>query len=144
MTTLAIDYENNNDTWWDAARAALEDCPAFARPLLAVAGPDSISTTVLEADAFLRWAEALPGWSDGLATAPNPVLVDDDDDDDDDDSPFDLPAALRSAHELVQEFGRTLELLAAAHPEFDVELTDLAAAVHLAGWEWAERNDTNT
>ena len=96
MTTqirIAVDQENNAETWWDAARNALKagrnaerHTPAwtFARALPASCEPvvcqllvsEAIVTTQ-DAAAFRAWAETLPGWSDGPEHAPHPFTFHD-------------------------------------------------------------------
>ena len=58
------------------------------------------------------------------------------------DFPFQLPAILRAAHDIVEELGHVLEVLAEAHPEHDAAITDLAVAIAEARTEWAQANDT--
>lgn len=70
--TIAVDYENNSDAWWQAARAA-SDAPAAIRPLLAVGGADSVEVAADELPALLAWCAALPGWDGGPEHAPHPV-----------------------------------------------------------------------
>lgn len=60
---------------------------------------------------------------------------------DDAEQVFNLHPVLASADALVTEFARTLETLAAAHPEHDNELTDLASRVHMARLGWAQEHD---
>ena len=75
--TLLIDYENNAEEWWTAAREAIDSCPEAARSFVQD-GPDEHQVSPETAEAFLAWAATLPGWSDGPEYARHPVLVQDD------------------------------------------------------------------
>lgn len=78
--TIAVDYENFSQSWWDAARVALANDDPVARriaDLLAVGGETSVTCTLAEAALIRRWAEGLPGWNDEDAPefAPHPLIV---------------------------------------------------------------------
>lgn len=67
---IAIDFENNAETWWDAARAD-GTCMESARAIVhgsasAVVVPENV------AKAFRAWGATFPGWSDGPSYAPHP------------------------------------------------------------------------
>ncbi len=74
MTTILVDYENNAETWWDAARSH-PNPPEALRPLLEVGGPDSIEVTKEEASEIQTFAESLPGWKDGPEYAPRALII---------------------------------------------------------------------
>ncbi len=76
--TIRADYENNAETWWDAARAASrtddsEGAQVFRR--LDTNPDEGVSVLADELRAFESWAEALPGYDDGPAHARLPYVV---------------------------------------------------------------------
>jgi hypothetical protein len=79
--TIRADYENNADTWWDAARAASsaddsEGAQVFRRLDKSNASRDEgVSVLADELRAFESWAEALPGFDDGPTHARLPYVV---------------------------------------------------------------------
>jgi hypothetical protein len=78
MSTIKIDYENNADAWWTAARefANAGHNPSFTRILNALEGSDEVGDDVILGDlgSFVAIASALPGWEDGPRYAQHPVL----------------------------------------------------------------------
>jgi len=54
MIYITVDWENNAEAWWDAARVAA-DCPSFLRQLIH-GGEDEIWVERAEADIVLAWA----------------------------------------------------------------------------------------
>ena len=78
--TLAVDYENNTEEWWDAVHAALRANTApvtrAARDVLrAFERADEVTTTRVVAAEIRLWGETLPGWSDGPDHARDPFVV---------------------------------------------------------------------
>ena len=76
---VVVDWDNNAEEWWDAARAAKEptmthDARRRLRVLLGVGSDDTIRLTLMDATKLLAWAEALPGWRGGPSHAPNPLV----------------------------------------------------------------------
>lgn len=81
MLRIAVNYENNAEDWWEAARAALaaDTLPERVLPVRALlddSGTDDIVVNTKEAHAILRWAASLPGWEadDSPEYAPNPLV----------------------------------------------------------------------
>ena len=76
MSTITIktDYENNAPTWWEEFLSTPSaEVPEPLRPLLQD-NTDEV-TVAAEAEGDLRdWCASLPGWSDGPACAPNPLV----------------------------------------------------------------------
>ncbi len=76
--TIRADYENNAETWWDAARAAArtddsQGADVFRR---LDENPDrGVEVLAEELTAFEAWAEALPGYDDGPAHARLPYVA---------------------------------------------------------------------
>lgn len=72
---IAVDFENNAEEWWDAAREAL-DTPASINVLLQT---NETEVTVSDDEALdvIAWAEQLPGWNDGPDYAPTALTVHD-------------------------------------------------------------------
>jgi hypothetical protein len=63
MKTIAVDYEHNCETWWDAARIEAKGNP----PSACVGLLDGVNTlTVSDEDAaeFLDWAKQIDGWEE--------------------------------------------------------------------------------
>ena len=78
--TLAVDYENNTEEWWDAVHAALAGNTApvtrAARDVLrAFERADEVTTTRVVAAEIRLWGASLPGWSDGPVHARDPFVV---------------------------------------------------------------------
>jgi hypothetical protein len=74
--TIRVDYQNNAETWWDAARARAATDSEFARVFRELAGvADEWTGTIEECSTFLAVAETLPGWTGGDARAPHPLVV---------------------------------------------------------------------
>ena len=74
---LAIDYENNSETWWDAAQHAdMDTAPAAIVELVDGLGRD-VDVTPSEAKEALAWAASLPGWvdDDSPEYAPHPLIL---------------------------------------------------------------------
>lgn len=72
---IAVDYENNAERWWDAARRHRSGCPASCGHLLdgtGAAETESATVTTEDADIFCAWASSLPGWADGPDYARHP------------------------------------------------------------------------
>jgi hypothetical protein len=78
VSAIKVDYENNAEAWWDAARALANSGrdPTFTRILNAMERSDEASDNVLrgEIDSFLAAASDLPGWESGQRHAPNPIV----------------------------------------------------------------------
>lgn len=70
---LVVDWENNADTWWEAAHES-DTAPAFAAEWIHSTPRTGLEVTKAQADEFRGWAASLPGWSDGPAYARHPVL----------------------------------------------------------------------
>ena len=70
--TVTVDYENNCETWWAAARAG-GAAPASVRPLLHTSA-DTVTVSAEECAAIQAWASSLPGWDDGNSFAPYPLV----------------------------------------------------------------------
>jgi len=78
MATIQVDYENDTDGWWAAARRLADSGrdPTFTRVFNAVARHDVVKTPQADAEAFIAVARTLPGWDDGHSFARNPILFD--------------------------------------------------------------------
>ena len=63
--TVAIDWENNAKTWWDALR---EQLPKLHELFFMV---DKLTITRKQ----FRQLTELPGWADGSAYAQHPIVV---------------------------------------------------------------------
>jgi hypothetical protein len=76
MVKLAVDFEFTSRDWWDNGGQELWDAIAE--------GFDGSSVVLSEdiAESWLAKAEAIPGWEDGPAYAPNPVTLSTLEDDD--------------------------------------------------------------
>lgn len=82
---LSADYENNAETWWDAARTALHagnTGMSSAAQKVAVAFLNAktvrdVEATRLDAAEFRAWAEEIDGYADGPTHAPHPFNVTD-------------------------------------------------------------------
>ena len=79
-TTIKTDYENNAPEWWEEFLSTpAAEVPEPLRPLHLTAAlhpwhRDEV-TVPAEAEGDLRdWCASLPGWSDGPACAPNPLV----------------------------------------------------------------------
>lgn len=90
--TLKVDYENNAEEWWDAARTAVEagdtsqGADVFRRLDRDNRSLDEgVFVLADELAAFNAWAEALPGYDDGPEHARRPYVVIQDDGSDDTD-----------------------------------------------------------
>jgi hypothetical protein len=70
---IAVDYENNAEEWWNAAKTDQNAPEAFA-PLLAD-NADEVTVSDDEADEIIAWASGLPGWNDGPEYAPTALTV---------------------------------------------------------------------
>ena len=71
---IDIDWENNAEEWWDAARES-SAAPSEMRPLLDGSTDDDRVTVSAEAfEQIRRWAESLPGWATGPEYAETPLL----------------------------------------------------------------------
>ena len=83
--SLRIDYENNAEAWWDAARARARSPEGEAEGGAEIfrrfdrAGDKGLDVSADEVTIFEAWAAALPGFDDGPAYAPRPYLVAQDD-----------------------------------------------------------------
>ena len=84
---IAVDYENDAETWWDNARTAarrednyptddMRDLPASCAALLG--NVDSVTVSTEDAEAFRRWCEQIEGWRGGPEHAPHPFTFNDD------------------------------------------------------------------
>lgn len=74
MTTVRIDWENNSEVWWDAARAA-SDCPAELHALIYGLCATEVEVESARLPALLAWCASFPGWSDGPQYARHPLMV---------------------------------------------------------------------
>jgi hypothetical protein len=63
--TVAIDWENNTETWWDALR---EQSPKLHELFFMV---DKLTITCEQ----FRQLTELPGWADGPPYAKHPIVV---------------------------------------------------------------------
>ena len=70
---VSADEEYNAEDWWDAARADA-NAPACIKEWIQRLGFTSLYLTPAEAEEVRRWAESLPGWDDGPAHAPHPLI----------------------------------------------------------------------
>ena len=79
---IGVDYENNAETWWDAARTQARRerdlYPETERELPASCGAilenaDEVTVSTKDAATFRAWASQLPGWATGPDHAPHPV-----------------------------------------------------------------------
>jgi hypothetical protein len=70
---VIADEENNAEIWWDAARAA-SDTPACVKEWIQLMRFAPLYLTREQAIEVRKWAESLPGWDDGPAHAPYPLL----------------------------------------------------------------------
>lgn len=70
---VRVDEENNAETWWTAARAST-DAPEAIRPILST-GASRVVVPYAEDATVRAWCEALPGWNDGPAHAPHPLVL---------------------------------------------------------------------
>jgi hypothetical protein len=77
QVTILVDQENGAEEWWDAARdAGATDVPDALIPLLCDDATDNeVTVDGEDAAAALAWAATLPGWSEGPAYAPHPLLT---------------------------------------------------------------------
>lgn len=73
---VVADEENSAETWWSAARDAIDTAPKAARDWLGNPASDELMLTNADARALLAWAERLPGWADGPAYAPVALIID--------------------------------------------------------------------
>lgn len=78
MVEVAVDYENNADAWWDAARLAVRagNRPPqwhIFKPLFEY--DDSVSCLSEEANDFVEWARQFPGYDDGPEYAKHPFVM---------------------------------------------------------------------
>jgi len=80
MATIRVDYENNAEAWWDAARelSASLAYPDFTRVMNALElSDDDIELPCHVVESFLSRARRLPGWDEGSRLAPKyPVVFD--------------------------------------------------------------------
>ena len=77
MKSFQADMENNGEEFWDALRA---DRRVTEQPIQQWITNMSFDLLVLDdmvADRFLRICMEQPGWNDGPAYAPHPILVSD-------------------------------------------------------------------
>lgn len=72
---ISVDYENNAEPWWDAARELATRDDAFAAVLKALQDRDEWTGPATLGEAFVSRAASLPGWHGGDARAPHPLLV---------------------------------------------------------------------
>jgi hypothetical protein len=72
LARIHVDWENNAQEWWEAARDS-SSAPDAIRPLLALNGPDSIEVPDAVAADIQRWARTLPGWNIGTSFAKYPI-----------------------------------------------------------------------
>ena len=71
---VRVDWENNAEEWWDAARES-SAAPPEVRPLLDGSTDDDRVTVSAEAfEQIRRWAETLPGWTSGPEYAETALL----------------------------------------------------------------------
>ena len=86
MVRIAVDYENDAETWWDNAKTAarrednyptndMRDLPASCAALIGNA--DAVTVSAEEADAFRKWCEQIEGWRHGPEHAPHPFTFND-------------------------------------------------------------------
>jgi hypothetical protein len=75
--TLRVDPEAAAPAWWAALREAVAagDAPPELAPLADLPGPDEVTLRADRLGAVLAWCRRLPGWADGPAHAPHPLLV---------------------------------------------------------------------
>lgn len=73
ISRISVDWENNAELWWDAARDA-PDAPAAINKLSERYDHD-VYVPRSEVDAILAWGAKLPGWGDGPAYAPHPIIA---------------------------------------------------------------------
>jgi hypothetical protein len=73
-TRISIDWENNAETWWDAAREAASTAPDVIRPLLGGRNVSDVSVSASDLPTVLAWCSSLPGWEDGPAHARRPLV----------------------------------------------------------------------
>ena len=73
MTVLVADEENNAEEWWSEALDNADSAPECIKDWLQNA-TNAILLTPAEAEEVRKWAESLPGWDDGPAHAPYPLL----------------------------------------------------------------------
>jgi len=64
MKTIAVDYEHNCETWWDAARIEAKGNPPSACVGL-IWDVDTLTVPDEDAAEFLLWAEKIDGWDEG-------------------------------------------------------------------------------
>ena len=67
MKIIAINYQRKSETWWDAAREAFDSTPPPTCVDL-IFNEETVTVGDADAEAFLRWAAKLPGWSDNPLT----------------------------------------------------------------------------
>lgn len=72
---VCADMENNADTWWEAARGSVSSCPKFAREFIMGTSDHAETEKSNALKRFYQWCQSLPGWNDGPAHAPRPILV---------------------------------------------------------------------
>jgi hypothetical protein len=83
---IAVDYENNAETWWSNARTLARreadyppdvprDLPESCEALLGHA--DAVTVSAEDAAAFRRWGEQIEGWRSGPEHARHPVTFSD-------------------------------------------------------------------
>lgn len=65
---ISVDFENNAETWWNAA-VTDQNAPAAFAPLLAD-DTDEIEVSDEDGRRIREWAKGLPGWDDGPDYAP--------------------------------------------------------------------------
>lgn len=80
---VRVDYENNAEQWWDAARLAVH--AGNRPPQWHIFEPlfnykEQVSCLQEEAEAFFDWAEQFDGYNDGPEFAPHPFAINDDED----------------------------------------------------------------
>lgn len=75
--TIGVDYECDNEEWWDAARATVATDPDVAAVFAALTGPaGSVSGVSRETMVkVIEWASGLPGWDTDIDHAPHPIFV---------------------------------------------------------------------
>lgn len=75
--TIKVDYENNTEEWWAAARASTT-MPEFLRPLIHDIECGEIVVSAPKAKQAKAWCASLPGWNDGPEYAIHTLLIDPD------------------------------------------------------------------
>ena len=61
---IRVDWENNAEEWWDAARAS-SNAPPELLPLFDANTDDRVTVSAEAYERIRQWAETLPGWDTG-------------------------------------------------------------------------------